>query len=76
MKPNNVRRFRSVALFLRTQDTKRRASRRFRWGIVMLGALFTIAAALTAGGIVPPEGRDLAISASAVAFGLSVASRV
>jgi hypothetical protein len=40
-----------------------------------LGTLFTLAAALTAGGLVPAAGSDLAISAGAVAFGLSVAAR-
>jgi hypothetical protein len=72
MKPANVRKFRSVAAFLRSQESQRKRSRRFRLGIALLGALFTVFAALTASGIIPPEGRDLAISAGAVAFGLSV----
>ena len=72
MKPANVRKFRSVAAFLRNQETQKKKTRRFRLGVVVLGAVFTAFAALTASGIVPPETRDLAISAGAVAFWLSV----
>jgi hypothetical protein len=61
---------RSVATFLDSERAKRRSAKR-TW-VGLLGLLVGIGAlhGLTLAGLLPPEGRDLIASASAVGLGL------
>jgi hypothetical protein len=65
-----ARAMRSVATFLDGERTRRRSARRTWLGLLGLLAGVGGLHALTLAGVLPPEGRDLIASASAVGLGL------
>jgi len=61
---------RSVATFLASERSKRRSARRTWVGLLGLLAGVGVLHAMTVAGWLPPEGRDVIASASAVGFGV------
>jgi hypothetical protein len=61
---------RSVATFLDSERAKRRSARRTWFGLLGLLAGVGVLHAMTLAGWLPPEGRDLIASASAVGLGV------
>lgn len=64
----------AVTRFLRKQADRERLARRRRVATLVIGAILVAAQLLVMAGIMPPEGRDLALSAGAVALGVSFAA--
>lgn len=65
---------RTVARFLRREEERKRITRRRRIATLVIGAVLAAAHALVMVGVLPPEGRDFALSAGAVALGVSFAT--
>lgn len=65
---------RTVKRFLRREEERARITRRRRIATLVFGAVLAAAQGLVVAGVLPPEGRDLAISAGAVALGVSFAT--
>ena len=61
---------RSVATFLDRERARRRSSRRTWFGLLGLLAGVGVLHAMTVAGWLPPEGRDVIVSASAVGLGV------
>jgi hypothetical protein len=67
---DGVSAMRSVATFLDREHSRRRSARRTWFGILGLVAGIGVLHGLTLAGVLPPEGRDVIASASAVGLGL------
>jgi len=65
-----VKAMRSVATFLDGERAKRRSARRTWFGLLALLAGVGVLHAMTLAGWLPPEGRDVIASASAVGLGV------
>jgi hypothetical protein len=61
---------RSVTTFLDRERARRRSARRTWLGLLGLLGVVGLLHGLTVAGWIPPEGRDILASASAVGFGL------
>jgi hypothetical protein len=61
---------RSVATFLDRERARRRSARRTWFGLLGLLAGVGVLHAMTVAGWLPPEGRDVIVSASAVGLGV------
>jgi hypothetical protein len=64
------RAMRTVATFLDSERARRRSAKRTWIGLLGLVAGIAALHGLTVAGLLPPEGRDLIASASAVGLGL------